>query len=398
VFSSFVVPAGLLALAALAASVTRPLPDELAAFLRVYPWIVLVAGVLLGLRFRRGRVVLAVVAIALADRMLLRFGAPAVSEDAARWAFNATAFLLPLDLTWFCLARERGILTPNGFARLALIAAQPAAVAFAWLSYQPRFVSLLGRRILPAGLAPAMHMPDGSLVAFAGSFAAVGVLCALRRNALAAGFLWALVACFAALESNRSASLYFATGGLILIVALLESTFAMAFRDPLTGLASRRAFDEALEKLAAGYVIAMVDVDHFKAVNDRYGHDVGDQILRMVASRLEAAASGVRVYRVGGEEFALVFMNRSRDEVLLDLENLRATIAESGFALRSPDRPARKPKRVRQRPESAVEITVTVSIGVAEPCGRFAAPDQVLRGADEALYKAKREGRNRVCV
>ena len=198
-------------------------------------------------------------------------------------------------------------------------------------------------------------MPDLALLAFAGSLAAVAVLCALRRSALEAGFLWALVACFLALESDRSTSLYLATGGLILIVALLESTFAMAFRDPLTGLASRRAFDEAFEKLAAAYVIAMVDVDDFKAVNDRYGHDVGDQILRMVATRIEAAGSGVRAYRVGGEEFALVYANRSRDEVLVDLENLRAAIAESPFALRSPDRPARRPKRVRSPPGAGDE-------------------------------------------
>ena len=398
VISSFVIPAGLLALTALATRVVGPLPDDLAAFLRVYPWIVLVAGVLLGLRFRRGRVVIAVVAIALADRMLLRFGAGTVGEDAARWAFNATAFLLPLDLAWLSMAPERGTLTPIGFARLTLIAAQPAVAAFVWLSYQPRLVSLLGRRVLPAGLTAAIRMPDVALVAFAGAFVAVAVLCALRRNALEAGFLWALVACFMALESNRSPSLYLATGGLILVVALLESTFAMAFRDSLTGLASRRAFDEAIEKLAAGYVIAMVDVDHFKAVNDRYGHDVGDQILRMVASRLEAAGNGVRAYRVGGEEFALVFPNRSRDEVLVDLENLRAAIAESGFALRSADRPTRRPKRVKPRPESAPIVAVTVSIGVAESSGRLTRPAQVLRAADTALYKAKREGRNRVCV
>ena len=262
--SSFVVPAGLLALTALTGHVARPLPDDVEAFLRVYPWIVLVAGALLGLRFRRGRVVVAVVAIAVADRILLRFGAGPAGEGAARWAFDATAFLLPLDLGWLGMARERGALTPRGLGRLALIAAQPAVASLIWLSYQPRLVSLLGGRVFPAGFAPATRMPDLALLAFAGSFAAVAVLCALRRNAIEAGFLWALVACFLALESGRSASLYLATGGLILIVALLESTFAMAFRDPLTGLASRRAFDEAIEKLAAAYVIAMVDVDQLQ--------------------------------------------------------------------------------------------------------------------------------------
>ena len=396
--SSFVVPAGLLALTALAARAAGPLPDELTAFLRVYPWIVLVAGVLLGLRFRRGRVVIAVIAIALADRMLLRFGVGAVGEDAARWAFNATAFLLPLDLAWLCLARERGTLTPRGLTRLALVALQPAAAVFAWLSYQPRLVALLGGRFLPVRLAPPTRMPHLALVAFVGSFLLVALLFALRRKALETGFLWALVASFVALESNRSASLYLATGGLILIVALLESTFAMAFKDSLTGLPSRRAFDEAIEKLAGAYTIAMLDLDHFKAGNDRHGHNVGDQVLRMVASRLGAAGGGARAYRVGGEEFALVFTNRSRDEVLRELEALRAGIAESGFALRSPDRPPRKPKSAVPRGEAALRIAVTVSIGVAECGSRFATPAHVLKAADAALYRAKREGRNRVCA
>jgi len=396
--SSLVVPAGLLALTALAAHAAGPLPDELAAFLRVYPWVVLALGALLGLRFRRGRVVLAVAAIALADRMLLRFGPGAAGEETARWAFNATAFLLPLDLAWLCLARERGTLTPTGFLRLCAIGAQPAVVSFIWLSYQPRLVALLARRALPGGAGPALAVPNAALLSFGCSFAIVAVALAMRRKALEVGFLWAIIAAFVALESAPPATLYLATGELILVVALLESTFAMAFRDPLTGLPSRRAFDEAAEKLAGPYAIAMVDVDHFKAVNDRHGHDVGDQILRMVAARLEMAGAGARAYRVGGEEFALVFTNRPRDEVLRELEALRVGISQTGFAVRSPDRPKRKPKRTAPREAPALQLSVTVSVGFAECGARFATPAQVFKAADAALYRAKREGRDRVCT
>ena len=396
--SSFLVPAGLLALTALAAHLAGPLPEELTAFLRVYPWVALALGVLLGLRFRRGRVVFAVLAIALADRMLLRFGPGAAGEEAARWAFTATAFLLPLDLAWLSLARERGTFTPSGFLRGCAIGAQPALASFVWLSYQPRLVALFGRRVLPAGVGPALRMSHVAILAFAASLAVVGVVCLVRRKALEVGFLWAIVASLVGLESAPPATLYLATAELIVVVALLESTFAMAFRDSLTGLPSRRAFDEAVEKLAGAYSVAMVDVDHFKDVNDRHGHDVGDQVLRMVAARIEGAVGGARTYRVGGEEFALLFTNRPRDEVLVKLEDLRAGIAESGFALRAPDRPRRKPKGSARREEQAPTLAVTVSIGFSECGGRLTTPAQVLKAADAALYRAKREGRNRVCV
>ncbi|HVN75469.1 MAG TPA: GGDEF domain-containing protein [Thermoanaerobaculaceae bacterium] len=394
--SSFVVPALLLALTAFVAHLSGPLPDELTSFLRVYPWLVLAAGVLLGLRFRRGRVVFAVVAIALADRMLLRFAPGAAGAESARWAFNATAFLLPLDLAWLCLARERGTLTPNGFLRACVIAAQPAAVSFTWLSYHPRLVALLDRRVLPPGVAPALVVPHLALAAFAASFLAVGVLCVRRRKALEVGFLWAIVGCFIALEWGHPATLFLATSGLIVVVALLESTFAMAFRDPLTSLPGRRAFDETVEKLAGAYTLAVVDVDRFKEVNDRHGHDVGDQVLRMVATRLAAAGGGARAFRIGGEEFALVFPNRSPEEAERELESVRGGIEESRFALRGPGRPARKPKTPVPRAGPTPQIGVTVSIGFAAPGGRLTDPSRVLRAADAALYRAKRAGRN--CV
>ncbi len=392
--SSFLVPAVLLALTVLAAHAGEPLPGELAAFLRVYPWIVLAAGVALGLRFRRGRVVFALVAIGLADRLLLRFAGGAAGDDLARWALGAAALLLPLDLAWLCLARERATFAPEGFLRACALAVQPAAVWFGWHSYRPGFAFLLAHPASGAGV----RTPPVALAAFVAALVAVGVAAALRRTPLEAGFGWAIVACFAALEAGPHATLYFATAQLILVAALLESTFAMAFRDALTSLPSRRAFDEAIEKLAGSYVVAMVDIDHFKAVNDRWGHDVGDQVLRMVATRLASEGHGSRAYRVGGEEFALIYTHRERHEVAAELDEMRKAIKGSPFALRAPDRPARKPKQPKPRQAAPAQIPVTVSIGVAASGERHDGPAEVVRAADAALYRAKRDGRNRVCV
>ena len=96
----------------------------------------------------------------------------------------------------------------------------------------------------------------------------------------------------------------------------------------------------------------MCDVDHFKKFNDTYGHDAGDQVLRMVASKLSHVGGGGRTFRYGGEEFLVVFRGRSASEAKPFVESLRCSIADAGFVLRSPDRPARKPKTANDVPQT----------------------------------------------
>jgi len=94
---------------------------------------------------------------------------------------------------------------------------------------------------------------------------------------------------------------------LIMQLAVIQESHNMAFRDDLTGLPSRRALNEQLPGLGSRYAIAMVDVDHFKRFNDTYGHDVGDQVLKVVAARLMGVTGGGRPFRYGGEEFTVLF-------------------------------------------------------------------------------------------
>ena len=99
---------------------------------------------------------------------------------------------------------------------------------------------------------------------------------------------------------------------LILVAAVAHEAYQMAFRDELTGLPGRRALNERLQRLGRSYVIAMADVDHFKKFNDTHGHDVGDQVLRLVAAQLRKIGGGGKAYRYGGEEFTLVFLQDAR--------------------------------------------------------------------------------------
>ena len=160
-----------------------------------------------------------------------------------------------------------------------------------------------------------------------------------------------------------------------------------------------------------------VDIDHFKKFNDTYGHDVGDQVLCMVASRLSQVGGDGQAFRCGGEEFAIVFRNTSAKEAFEHLDSLRQIIEKSTFQVRGADRRAeriaekRSDRRTgesdRRKPAKkkiaaaipkppADHLSVTVSIGVAEPSTRYRQPEQVIQSADQALYRAKNKGRNRV--
>jgi len=155
-----------------------------------------------------------------------------------------------------------------------------------------------------------------------------------------------------------------------------------------------------LDGLSGLYTAAMVDVDHFKKFNDRYGHDVGDQVLRMVATQLAKTPGGGRAYRYGGEEFTLLYSGKGREEVLPHLEEVRKDVEVATFTLRHWRRPLKKPVDPGSwkfaEAQKAKELSVKVSIGVADSTGTDSDPSAVLKKADRALYRAKKAGRNRV--
>jgi diguanylate cyclase (GGDEF)-like protein len=395
---SLLLPAGLLALAVLILNLPWVPEASLEAFLRVFPRVVLGLGVLLGVRFRRGRVVFALLALALADWALRTYPSAPAPGDAGRFVFATVALLLPANLGWLALARERGTLTWSGLLRLAVILTQFGLAGLLWMLFDRGLTALLEGQIFPTLLVPTTVLPHPALASFAFAFAATAVSWARRRTYIESGFFWAVAASYLALVAEGlGTTAYLVTAGLIMVIVLVEATFAMAYRDGLTGLPGRRAFEETLTTLSGRYAIAMVDIDYFKKVNDEYGHDVGDQVLRFIASRI-AETDGARAFRFGGEEFALIFPGASRSEALSALEEKRNEIEKDPFALRGEDRPKKRPKRVEPRPGGPKRLPIKVSAGVAEQGGRLLKPEEVLRAADEALYRAKRAGRNRVCT
>jgi diguanylate cyclase (GGDEF)-like protein len=167
-----------------------------------------------------------------------------------------------------------------------------------------------------------------------------------------------------------------------------EEIYQLATIDPLTGLYNRRQFLELLEREMARaasrrrpLALLIIDLDHFKAINDRHGHLAGDAVLKQVAAILGAdARTEFIVARIGGEEFAAVLPEQELAGAAAFAERLRARIAAADLG------------------EQAGTRRVTVSIGVAAWTAGMGVVGDLLRAADEQLYRAKQSGRDRVCA
>jgi two-component system cell cycle response regulator len=168
------------------------------------------------------------------------------------------------------------------------------------------------------------------------------------------------------------------------VVGMQRDLIRLASTDPLTGAFNRRAFfraaGESCERAAAGKMMSavMMDIDHFKKINDVYGHDVGDIVLKGVAD--EAARIGGALFgRLGGEEFAMVLEGRSAKQAHVVADGLRVLMTQLSF------------------PSSKGNVSVTCSFGVTEYRPGDAI-DTMLKRADVALYEAKSSGRNKVVL
>ena len=166
--------------------------------------------------------------------------------------------------------------------------------------------------------------------------------------------------------------------------AELAEAQACARRDPLTGLGNRRAFDEAFAALdpAGGAALALVDLDRFKQVNDGFGHEVGDRVLRAVATVLADACEDHLVARHGGEEFAVLAAATGRDSAARLINSAREAVGK---------------RRFRARDTGAAIGRVSFSAGVVAVRAGESAADALHR-ADHLLYQAKAAGRDRVVI
>ena len=399
-FFIFIVPAALLVAAYLAVPRIVDVPTVWKEILPYLPYTIIAIGMFLSLHFHRSRVFFVLLVLAVfywSCGVYLRDG---LVDFRSRMVFQALCFLIPFNITLFCFMRERGVLSFGGRLRFGFLAAQAGLVAW-FVRYNYTGVEqYLARKFLASPLLDRLILPQAAIFVICFAFLLLVLRIFIRQSPLDSGFLGALAAvafvCYR--QGAPDVSLAFVTAaGLTLTLTVLQDTYNMAFRDDLTGIPSRRALNEQLTGLGRRYVIAMVDVDHFKRFNDTYGHDVGDQVLKMVAAKIQRVRGGGKSFRYGGEEFTIIFPRKKMDETIPHLEELRTDIADYKLWLRSPDRPKKAGEGEKRRTGRGGDtaVSVTVSIGLAESAAGHT-PAAILRDADKALYRAKHKGRNRV--
>ncbi len=400
--SGFVAPIAILLLAEYLAPHLIDLPHTLAGLRSWGPMLTLVLAGTLALAFNRGRALFGIASLAVAFvafKLQVQAGS---GTFAGRTVFGALCVFVPLNLAALVLLRERGIFSFYGVRRGGTIALQALVVAWIVAEHRTGTIEWLYQPLLAGGVVPGSPIPQFALMLTLAGVIAATLVAVTSRTAIDAAFAGALTA-FALACHNVALPNYFAVytaaAGAILGVGVLHDAFRLAFRDELTALPSRRALNERMMALGHHYAIAMADVDHFRSFNDTWGHDLGDQVLKLIAGKLERVGGGGRAYRYGGEKFTILFPGKSLPEVWPYLEAVRQDIARYQLAIRGRDRQAELTAGGPQRGAGNIvhTVSVTISIGVAQRDGRNTTPAEVLLAADRSLYRAKEKGRNRVC-
>ncbi|HKW16355.1 MAG TPA: GGDEF domain-containing protein [Terriglobales bacterium] len=380
------------------------------AGVQFFYYTVFLAAVLLAWRFHSTRILLSTVVLLIAHQALegLTHG-KFVASGPGRIAFESIAFLIPLNFILLAFFPERGSKGDSLFWFFVLLFFQSVSVAVAARPDQP------AANFLHASPLRSLHLrtPQPALLMFGLALLLLLIRILRFQRLTIVGMFWSLIATWLALNAGgvgKVGSAYFGVAALVLASSIIENSYSLAYRDELTGLNSRRAFNDAVLRLKPPYAVAAVDIDHFKSINDTYGHDVGDEVLRMVASKLARVSGGGEPFRVGGEEFTILFPGKTGAEIVDYLELLRLEIESSTFRVRSgnerrkaerpPDSPQRRAEKKKRRvfrmaASGPVSLSVTVSIGIGESQPKMRS-EQIITQADQALYRAKQAGRNRI--
>jgi GGDEF domain-containing protein len=306
-----------------------------------------------------------------------------------------------LIITLFCFIKDRGIISVHSLVRLGVIAGG-FLLAYLWILLLSSYPEQMGKIhqdylgfLSPSSFSRLPLYPIGVIL--------LVKLC-LKSNLVhtSLGITFFLWAAHFYMPQWLPLSLLLTVIALFFLSTVLIDSYFLAYRDELTGLPSRRALFNLSLSLGRKYSLAMVDIDHFKKFNDTYGHDVGDQVLKLVAAKLAQVTGGGKAFRYGGEEFTIVFPSKDIKRVLPHLDSIRQAVADYEIVLREEKRQGKDDKQASQKrskkaPSQQQTVSVSVSIGCAEHQSDQSF-EQCMKEADKALYRAKENGRNQVCA
>jgi diguanylate cyclase (GGDEF)-like protein len=280
------------------------------------------------------------------------------------------------------LLKERGLFSLWGFIKIGFFVLEIAGAFYFLYFANPELINIVKIKLFAINFYP---LRDLSM--------AIGIFCLFVITALImfnryiiynTSFLIILLTYFLALyfiKLSHVTELLFLCINIIILTILIREAYRLAFYDELTSLPGRRALIEDMAKLGRKYSLAMCDIDFFKKFNDTYGHDTGDEVLKMVAVKLSHVGAG-KAYRYGGEEFVILFPSKELGESFIHVDNLRQTIATSPFKVRNK--------------KSSKTIFINISAGVCQNSSKDKDAFGVMKRADSALYTAKKAGRNQV--
>ncbi len=359
----------------------------------VYAPVVYGGGVFLAWRYRRSRAAAVLLGLFMMD-VLLRPSTSTLEPGAGSvWDASGVLFLFLLPIV--AAMKDRGALSPRGLIQVAIIPAGLAGGLMVW-AVRPEFLSWTWQALLPWDLS-GLQLSDAALAVGLMALLVTGGLAGWRGHRLDKGFFWVTAALVLALRGgpdSLESTIYLTMAGLMLIVNVLEKSYALSLHDNVTHLPARRALWREARRVKSSYALALVSIDNFKTLHDRHGRDASDRVIRKIANNLRKA--GASAFRYSGEDFALIFAGKGRNEVLGDLEVLRADIEDFQFPLR-PKAAGNGMDGTTRYPTARWSLTVTV--GVAERgqekgwSARFGA---VAQAARRALHRGQKAGGNTV--
>lgn len=356
------------------------------------PYVIFGLGIILSIRFNQGRVFLIILLLSLSHLFLNYYLEFSISVTPySQVLYSLMCLLIPLNIVIISHLKERGLFSLWGKIRIALILIELFLIYIIAVSNHSSIQKILNYKFINLPFENKI-ISQTALLIFLFTLIFLIIKAFVKNSVFEVRLLGVIASIFTALffiNDKISFSIFLSAAGLMLIIGIIEDSYSMAYLDELTGIPSRRALRENLMKLGNKYVIAMVDIDFFKKFNDKYGHDVGDDVLKLVASNLVKVTGGGKAFRYGGEEFTILFPGKSISDVLPHLENLREQVSKAGYT--------RKPSKAQNsKRENPNQLFVTISIGVCEKNNIYKDPNDVIKGADKALYRAKKKGRN--CV
>jgi len=298
------------------------------------------------------------------------------------------------SLLLFSIIKDRGVISIHGIYRLVFLSFT-GVVTFFWLEMSGTIITFAEtfsdnvmfhqyiRRELPIAFC--------SIIIFLRAIAKADLV-------ISAVFISLLVWLFHQYQlTNFPISLTILLLSLHYLLVIVIDAYSLAYCDDLTGLPSRRALNQFALSLGRKYTVAMLDIDHFKKFNDTYGHDIGDQVLKLVAKKIGEVKGGGKAFRYGGEEFTIVFKRKNIEQSLAELEAVRQAIQDYKIVIRHPQRKTKQERSVKNGSKNndfkTVSVTISIGAAVRESKQSF---EQALKCSDQALYKAKKKGRNNV--